>query len=100
MRDKFYRCPKCGKITRHIKLSEREFAAMRHESNGMVFGAGVFDTLGGTAMMNNVFGLTHYKCSECGTPFLRNGAGVDCTENEGKVSLLENMLGTKFPWSK
>lgn len=69
------------------------------DSKGMVAGAAIFDALGGTLLMNNVTGITHYKCSECGNACERNGDGTDITEWKN-VSLFEKAIGKKFPWSK
>lgn len=99
MKDRYYECSKCHKITRHIWLSEREFAAMSGDNKVMVAGAAVFDALGGTMLMNNVTGVAHYKCSECGTICERNGDGTDITEWKD-VSLFEKVMEKKFPWNK
>ena len=97
----YYKCPHCRKMTRHIQLSEREYASINGESKGEVLGAAFADATGVTYLMNNIIGITSYKCAECGHTSIRNGSGKDITNMEGHATIIEKIIGKQiFPWTK
>lgn len=100
MRDKYFKCPECGKMTRHIRLSSREFAAMREDYSSFDRAGSAFCDFIGITQLMNLSGICFYKCAECGRTCTRNGDGTDITDWEGKASLIEEVIGKKFPWNK
>ena len=71
----FY-CPKCGKFTKHISISWREYTAlMDFDTETQLLMGGVFDVLGGGALTKLALGIRPYKCTECGKASSRNLKG-------------------------
>lgn len=70
----FY-CPRCGKFTRHCKLSLREFGAL----NGDGFVGKVLGLWGDVTGLTHLTGLvcdfSFWKCMECGLATSRNVQG-------------------------
>lgn len=82
-------------MTRHIRLSEREYAALTGDSEMI---GSISDFTGITELSSVFFGITAYKCSGCGRPCMKNGAGVDITEMSHDSSLAEMVLGKELHW--
>ncbi len=60
----FY-CPRCGKFTRHCKISSREFQAL--EGYGFIAQTvdAINDFIGMTNFLSAVSGRNFYKCMDC-----------------------------------
>lgn len=71
----FY-CPKCGKFTKHISISWREYTALQgfDTSTQLLMGA-FWDFAGGGALTRIATGIKPYKCTECGEASSRNLKG-------------------------
>lgn len=71
----FY-CPKCGKYTKHISISWREYCALEgFDTSTQLLTGGLFDLAGAGALTRFITGLRPYKCTECGKASSRNLKG-------------------------
>lgn len=68
-------CPRCGKFTRHCKISMREFSAL--DGDGFLGQAvSLFDDATGiTKMTGTVLDFSFWKCMNCGRATSRNAKG-------------------------
>lgn len=70
----FY-CSRCGKFTRHCKISLREFCAL-DGSGFMGQAVALFDDVTGiTHVIGTVFDCFGWKCMDCGRATTRNSKG-------------------------
>ena len=86
-----FHCPKCGKFTRHIKISYHEMCAlnMKHEKINadnapltapILHGLGIAHDFLGLTRVQSFFGYNYWKCYECGLGTRRSPSGeIDCT---------------------
>ena len=86
-----FHCPKCGKFTRHIKISYHEMCAlnMKHEKINadndpitapILHGLGIAHDFLGLTRFQSFFGYNYWKCCECGLGTRRSPSGeIDCT---------------------
>lgn len=73
-----FKCPQCGKFTKHIQISFREFSALDNRGTGHGIFATVCDLTGFTKfIVNDVAGVRYYKCCECGRCTARNLKGEE-----------------------
>lgn len=71
-----YYCPKCGKYTKHIKISIREYCALNGaDTSTQIVNGVVADLLGFGKVVDIIFGINPYKCMECGKASSRNLKG-------------------------
>ena len=71
-----YYCPKCGKFTKHIKISYREYCALTgFDTSTQIVGGVVCDFLGLGKVFDITCGVNPYKCMECGKASSRNLKG-------------------------
>ena len=71
-----FKCPDCGKFTRHVEVGFREGMASSGKSVGwQVFGT-IQDLTGIGKAFNKISGWHVWKCCECGLITSRNAAGV------------------------
>lgn len=71
----FY-CPKCGKFTKHISISWREYTALQGFDTSTQLLMGAFgDFAGGGTLTKIATGIRPYKCTECGKASSRNLKG-------------------------
>ncbi|MBT9933653.1 hypothetical protein [Bacteroides ovatus] len=70
-----FKCPKCGKITMHIKIGMRESVStcMKSEDVNNILAKGFMSVLAATSdltgltnITTTVLGVADYKCCECG----------------------------------
>lgn len=60
-------CPQCGKYTKHIEISLREFGALCKDVNFIERGAlGVAEIIGLNKTVSIIDGIKCWKCCECG----------------------------------
>ena len=90
MRTNYFECPVCGKITRHIEITESEWLAVM-EKRGRITGGGILSDIivNGTARLvdltgfaktvNSITGRCRWKCCGCTHLSLRkeNGDIID-----------------------
>ncbi len=73
-----FKCPQCGKFTKHIQISFREFSALDNRGIGHGIFATFCDFTGlSKFVVNDVAGLRYYKCCECGRPTSRKLDGTE-----------------------
>ncbi len=76
MATNYFECYRCGKMTRHIELSLREYEALTGDDSFVEQSvASIFDMTGMSKVASNVFGRKFWKCCECGRPSRRNLKG-------------------------
>lgn len=67
----FFKCPNCEKMTKHIRLSQREIdSAYGDNRTAQKLFAVVSDGLGITELVGMLGGPKYYKCCECGQPYI------------------------------
>lgn len=77
-----FKCPRCGRFTRHVQISFREFSALEHRGTAHGIFAAVCDFTGiSKLIVNDVAGLRYFKCCECGEPTARNLDGSEATSD-------------------
>lgn len=67
----YFMCAECKKVTKHIRLSLREFSSAWGDNST---GQRVFDVLADFTGMGDLIevlgGPKYYKCCECGKPYI------------------------------
>ena len=74
----YFHCPGCGKTTKHLKVSWREFLAAKQLHGSAKGPSWFFQGLGvvwDVSFVPIIFGRTPYKCTECGSLASRTSAG-------------------------
>lgn len=70
----FY-CSRCGRFTKHCKISLREFCALNGD-NFLGQAAGLFNDLTGiTYLSGTICDFNFWKCMDCGRATSRNAKG-------------------------
>lgn len=76
-----FKCPRCGKFTKHIEIGMREGLAINAQKDkgflkGLTLTMGALNDVSGlTKFFSTVSGKKSWKCCECGLASMRNADG-------------------------
>lgn len=71
-----FRCGNCGKYTKHVQITAREFCACEGEPEAVQIINGINDAIGTTKLVTLISGRKFWKCCECGLTTIRTSSGT------------------------